>query len=444
MNHRRLCAATLSAIACLAAACSDKNPDSNVHPVSGTSTVGSGGGQPSGSGGAGGIGQAGAGHAGSSITLPDASYLDSGPVDATCAGSVSEARLIPLDLFIMLDQSSSMDSPVGTGTDTRWTAVTKAIGNFVQQPEAAGLGVGINYFGVAPNNNPMCAGTRPTCTKDSDCAMGCGPCVPFMPGSTVKVCKEVLGGAGVDQCDVTNYAKAETPIAPLPGNAQPILASLARHMPSTGTPSSAALQGSTDFCRQWAMAHPDHVVVNVFATDGEPEDCDLDPMNIANIAGQAFNATPSVRTFAIGVGDDLAGDAGSDAKLLMDGIAQAGGTMKAFLISDANVNQQFLAALNKIRGSSLACTYAIPDSMGGMPDIMKVNVRYTPGSGMPVVIPKVADAADCAGRDGWYYDNPTTPTRIIMCDATCQKFSMDSTGKVEIQVGCQTIIAPPR
>src|SRR5260370_15965973 len=104
MNHRRLCAATLSAIACLAAACSDKNPDSNVHPVSGTSTVGSGGGQPSGSGGAGGIGQAGAGHAGtSSITLPDANYLDSGPDDATRPGSVREPLLIPPDLFILLD-----------------------------------------------------------------------------------------------------------------------------------------------------------------------------------------------------------------------------------------------------------------------------------------------------------------------------------------------------
>jgi hypothetical protein len=83
--------------------------------------------------------------------------------------------------------------------------------------------------------------------------------------------------------------------------------------------------------------------------------------------------------------------------------------------------------------------------MGSMPDYNRVNVRYTPGgSTMSVVIPKVANAADCAGRDGWYYDNDATPTRIIMCDATCQKFSMDSMGKVQIEVGCATIIAPPR
>ena len=63
--------------------------------------------------------------------------------------------------------------------------------------------------------------------------------------------------------------------------------------------------------------------------------------------------------------------------------------------SDANVNTQFLAALTKIRGAALSCTYSIPDSMGRMADYGRVNVRYTPcGSTMSVVIPKVANAAD--------------------------------------------------
>ena len=39
---------------------------------------------------------------------------------------------------------------------------------------------------------------------------------------------------------------------------------------------------------------------------------------------------------------------------------------------------------------------------------------------------------------------PANPTRILVCDATCQKFSMDTKGKVEIEVGCATIIAPPK
>jgi hypothetical protein len=380
---------------------------------------------------------------GGTIVVPDASFTDSSPVDATCAGSVSEAHLIPLDLFIMLDQSQSMDQAVGSAGDTRWTAVTKAISAFVKQPEANGIGVGINYFGVSLGKR-MCLATTINCTKDTDCAPGCGPCVPFGPGSTQRVCKEVFGDINADMCDVANYNKAETPIAPLPGNAQPILDSLARHEPTSSTPTSAALQGSTDFCRQWATDHAGRVVVNVFATDGEPSGCDENPTNIERIASTAFGGMPSIRTFVIGVGDDVSGDAGSDAKQLLDGIAQAGGTMKAFVVTDADVNRQFLDALNQIRGAALACAYTIPDSMGRMPDYTKVNVRYTPGgSTTSVVIPKVAGPADCANRDGWYYDNEANPTRILMCDATCQKFSMDTKGKVEIEVGCATIIAPP-
>ena len=56
----------------------------------------------------------------------------------------------------------------------------------------------------------------------------------------------------------------------------------------------------------------------------------------------------------------------------------------------------------------------------------------------------VAGAADCANRDGWYYDNEAKPSRILTCDATCQKFSMDATGKVEIEIGCATIIVPAK
>jgi hypothetical protein len=334
-----------------------------------------------------------------------------------------------------------MNSRIGMGMETRWGAVTKAIGDFVGRPEANGLGVGISYFG--PSRDPSCDNIAATCTKDSDCAGTCGPCVPFVAGSPYKICQGVLGPDG---CDLKYYAAPETPIAPLPGNAQAILDSLGRHQPQGGTPTSAALQGAVNFCKQWATDHPGRVVVNVLATDGLPEDCDTDPANIQRIAATAFGGTPSIRTFIIGVGAALnaGGDAGAAAKQLLDGIAQSGGSMRAFMVSDADATRQFLAALQTIRGSSLQCAYAIPDAMGRMPDLTKVNVRHTPGGGMSVLIPKVANAADCAMRDGWYYDNENMPTSILMCPATCDKFSMGTGGTVEIEVGCATIIAPPR
>jgi hypothetical protein len=376
------------------------------------------------------------------VLPPDASFSDSSVgVDATCAGSTTVAQVVPLDLFIMLDQSTSMSTKVGMGMETRWTAVTKAITNFVQQPEANGIGVGLNYFGNIERNTACPPSVL--CKMDGECQAGCGPCVPY---AGTRFCK----GSIVDECDLAKYSKAEVAIAPLPGNAQPILDSLARHGPSAGTPTSAALQGAVNFCSQWATDHADHVVVAVFVTDGEPMLCDLNPANIQQIAATAFSATPSIRTFVIGVGAAVTGadagrfNPGANARQLLNGIASSGGTMQAFMVDDADVNRQFVEALNKIRGTALQCAYTLPDSMGRMIDIKKVNVRYTPGgSTTSEVIPKVANEADCAMRDGWYYDNEAAPTRIIVCPATCDRFSRDTKGKVEIEVGCATIIAPP-
>jgi hypothetical protein len=367
--------------------------------------------------------------------VTDASISDASTnADSTCAASTTTGKEAPLDLFIMLDQSISMNTPVGNGTDTRWRAVTKAIGAFVQRPEAAGLGVGINYFGPLTDETGCLTGL--ICTTDDECGPGCGPCAA-VPGFADKGCE---GHA----CDLRFYARAETAIAPLPGNAQAIIDSLARHRPNTPTPTSPALQGAVNFSKQWAIDHPGRPVVVILATDGEPSQCDVNPANIQAIAGTAFIGMPSIRTFVIGVGDVVAAPQATAAKDLLNGIARAGGTSQAFIINDTDVNAQFLAALQAIRGAALQCAYTIPDSMGKMPDFNKVNVRYTPGGGMSSIIPKVANAGACAMDEGWYYDNELAPTRILVCPATCDKFAKAMGGKVEIEVGCATIIAPPR
>jgi len=47
-------------------------------------------------------------------------------------------------------------------------------------------------------------------------------------------------------------------------------------------------------------------------------------------------------------------------------IAQAGGTNSAFIVdTNGNVGQQFIEALNAIRGAALACEYLIPSRRVG-------------------------------------------------------------------------------
>src|SRR5205823_711503 len=137
---------------------------------------------------------------------------------------------------------------------------------------------------------------------------------------------------------------------------------------TTSTPTSAALQGAIDHATAWATAHTQDVVIALLATDGDPTECDTNLTNINAIAAKGANGTPKILTFVIGVGSSLGA---------LNGVAQAGGTQSAFIVDTTqNVNQQFLDALNKIRGTALGCSYKIPiPSNGGTPDYGSVNVQ---------------------------------------------------------------------
>jgi hypothetical protein len=235
-------------------------------------------------------------------------------------------------------------------------------------------------------------------------------------------------------------------IAPLSQNKDAISASLRAHSPDSETPTVPALQGAVDHASAWASAHPDHAVIVVLATDGLPFGCgatgvagDID--KVSAIAATALAAKPSIKTFVIGV----TSTDGSLSNLTQ--VAQAGGTT-AFIVNSGDVEQQFLDALNQIRGSvQLACEYTVPQPTGGgKANLNEVNLAFTPGSGPSAnihrVIYPVADATQCAvGVGGWYYDKTKDPVMVKLCDSTCSDVSMDRFGELDIVVGCQTI--PP-
>jgi hypothetical protein len=203
-------------------------------------------------------------------------------------------------MYVMLDQSRSMDE------EGKWTSVTSALKSFFTQPTAAGIGVGLQYFGLD-------------------------------------------NGAG-SSCTASDYATPEIEIAPLPGSASGLTSSLGNHGPQSDTPTYPALQGAVDHAKSWAGAHAGHVTIVVLATDGEPSsDCNDSLIDINAIASTAAAGNPKILTFVIGVGSSLSN---------LNGIAAAGGTGQAFIVDpNANTTQQFLDALNKIRGAALGCQY---------------------------------------------------------------------------------------
>ncbi len=349
---------------------------------------------------------------------------------STSSGLCSAATTVraigsPLDLYVMLDQSGSMSDEVAGGI-TKWVAVTNALQAFVEAPNAEGVGIGIQYFAVAPGNL-MCP---LTCHTNVDCGDACGECNhPF--GGEVGTCWNAVTPGGNDSCAAADYAEPEVEIANLPGNAAAIVASMNAHTPVSGTPTSAALQGAIDHASDWAKTHAGHAVVDVLATDGDPSECDTDLGDIQTIAASGL---PKIRTFVIGVGSSTAN---------LNGIANAGGTNHAYIVdTDADTNAQFLAALEEIQHIVLACSYQVPTPAGGgTVDPANVNVEFASGDGSPpAVFDQVPNVGDCPSQGGaWYYDNPIKPTKIVLCPATCTGVSADAKGEIDIVLGCKTV-----
>ncbi len=384
--------------------------------AAGNNNSGAGAGHSSGNG-SGGNGNNGNGGEGGGF-IPGSSSGGIGGGSA-CAATVNKAEQVPLGMYLMIDKSGSMQG-------NNWTAVTSALKTFVDQPSAAGIGVGLQYFPLESGN--QCAVIF--CANDAVCGAGCGPCVPApLPGFP-----GTCSGAGGGSCDVAKYAKPAVIIQNLPGVAPVIKSSLNMTSPTGGTPTSAALDGAITYTKSWVTMNPSAVGVVVFATDGEPSDCDTDLAVINGIAAAGLNGTPSVKTYVIGVGGLLTA---------LDGIAAAGGTGKAYLVdTNAGAQDQFLQAMNEIRGSALSCAYLIPQPPNGeMINYGAINVQYTPDMGKPELIPQVNTLAGCpTDSNAWYYDNKSPPQQILLCPATCDAISADVKGKVDVLVGCDTIV----
>jgi hypothetical protein len=346
--------------------------------------------------------------------------VDAATDAAACAASAVAARHLPLDIYLMLNQSSSMSDTVSGGT--KWSAIRSALDTFLQQP-LTDVSVGIGFFGVPPTSSQC---TVTTCAQDSDCGpAACGPCDP--------VSLTCAGATSQDSCAPADYANPAVEIAPLPGVYGGIHAAVLAHGPSTHTPTSAALQGAVDHASSWGGFYPQHVTIVILTTDGEPNECDTSPTHIEAIAAGGVAGTPKILTFVIGVGSSVS---------TLSGIANAGGTSTAFIIdTGGSVQQQFLQAMNQIRGEALGCVYEIPGSGdAGVLDSSRINVQYTPGSGGAAqVIPMAPDRASCpVSGDAWYYDTASAPSRILLCPNTCSRITPDTSGEVDILLGCAT------
>jgi hypothetical protein len=357
----------------------------------GNTGVAAGGHSGSGSGKGGSSGSSGGGANGSGT----GGVKGGNPDTKSCSATSAMAKPLPVDIYVLLDRSMSMLESItggggfgGTmpmpGVPSKWDSMKEALTKFVNAPEAAGLNVGLGYFPLD----------------------------------------------GRQQCDVPSYGTPAVPIDTLPAVATPFLASVNATMPTGRTPTFPALEGAMRIAQQREAMVGRRVAI-ALATDGEPNVCDSTLQNVVNTAQMASGM--GIYTFVIGVGPSLQN---------LQAIAVAGGTKMAYLVEMATADQ-LVAAFKAVQmqASKLVCSFAIPPPPAGQKlDPEKVNVRFDSTGGMSFDIGQVQNRTDCGPNGGWYYDNPTNPRVVNLCEASCQKVNSSGEGQISLLFGCGTVL----
>jgi hypothetical protein len=327
--------------------------------------------------------------------------------DAACVANVQEGEAIPVNLHFLVDRSGSMTCPLGPAGQTcgvgnngapnnrmppdRWSGINDALNAFVAAPQSTGIGVALQFFpldGGGNNNN--------------------------------------------NACNRASYQIPALGFGILPAAAMGFRTTLAGTMPNGNTPTTPALQGALDFARGQRVANPSREVSVVLVSDGIPNGCDPNTVATASAAAAAaLAATPSIKTYVIGVGPQL---------MSLDAIAVAGGTQRAYLVdTGADVATQFRQALDAI-AAPITCDYAIPAAAPGRAiDFGAVNVQTRVGNGGATqIVGQVANVGACNATGGWFYDNPAAPAKITLCPATCTPLTNTMGSRLQILLGCAT------
>ncbi|MGC4093792.1 MAG: hypothetical protein QM756_38995 [Polyangiaceae bacterium] len=94
-----------------------------------------------------------------------------------------------------------------------------------------------------------------------------------------------------------------------------------------------------------------------------------------------------------------------------------------------------------VANGSQACEWTLPSPPSGQAlDTANVNVRYTSQAGFATDLGRVPNGNDCPQyEDGWYFDDPNNPKKILACPQTCTQIqSGGSSAKVDVLFGCKT------
>ena len=315
-----------------------------------------------------------------------------GSIYLTCASAPQVVEPLPLDVYMMVDASSES----AVFGDYSWDAVASAISGFAASPKARGVSLGLQYF--------------------------------------------PLFSEGVD-CKPSDYALPAVEIAPLPDAAVAINHSLFGRTLADPAATRPALEGALQHALAWAKDHRTKKVAVVLVTGGPPSSEACYPNDIqacAGVAAAALVSPFSIRTFVVTMGEGFA---------QADMIAAAGGSRQALrVLTGHDVIPNFVHAIDEVR-AAVACEYPLPVPPDGGVDYGKVNLQIATvdgGATPPLLVNSIVSEGDCdPAAGGWFYDDPSKPTRIIACPATCESIASMEGATVEVLFECDRVTSPP-
>lgn len=401
----------------------------------------------------------------------------------------------------------SLEQPYTLDSQSQWDAVRSAVVSFIEAPESSGLNLALNYFPLQGarsdcNQFGMCDaaqcitticdigyfvfGEAFPCSSNADCGyvleddgeLFVETCVlpgrcsdsPFQlcidDSRCADECVQASSGIcpGTVDCAPQGYEAPAVDLSALPGGGAALVNSLLMREPDpfATTPTQIALQGAYTRVAEWTADAPDTKSLVVLATDGQPLGCAAGA-TVEEAIAQAQQATldtieqaraEGIDTFVIGVVPDVDGippEAQAEAlpfvqelRAALDRMAESGGTEQAFTVSiNDDAADAFVAALTAIRGQVLPCEYRIPELEQGGVDFDKLNVEFN-----GTTIPKVASPGSCDdAQDAWHYDvgdDASDPTSVVLCPSTCERAGSGETTRVDVVLGCQTVIVEAR
>jgi hypothetical protein len=295
----------------------------------------------------------------------------------SCGGTATPAVRRRLDLFLMVD--INLFYVVGTlvtmPTDSTWVEIQRGLREYVDDPRAAGTGVGVGYF-PAPVSVP---GSGPVCDPDKY----------SMPAAEVKLLPE--NAAAI---------RRSIPLAPL----------------GLGSPTLPALQGALNYARSRWRSWPYKQAV-VLVTDKVADfACVTNPAAIVDAAREAAAIDPPIPTYVIALSATL------DDVLLpfvrpeaLDAVAAEGGTGAARQVDLEDRNSSLARTLHDIQVDAEPCQYEV--SVAVRADPTGSALGTVAASGSPLPLPRLDSVADCG--QGYYFDDPANPEWATLCADTC-------------------------